>query len=83
MSVINPETVSDILRECSERYILPRYNKLLDAEILTKTGPSDLVTQADLDVEEHLNRVLLLSIRFTCVSENYWCFYHISTYQSC
>ena len=58
MSVIHPETVADILRECSDQYIMPRYNKLLDSEVLTKTGPSDLVTQADIDVEEHLSRVL-------------------------
>lgn len=58
MSVINPEKIADILRECSDTYILPRYNKLSEGEISTKTGPSDLVTQADIDVEEHLKRVL-------------------------
>lgn len=58
MSVVDPEKIADILRECSDRYVLPRYNKLSHGEISTKTGPSDLVTQADIDVEEHLNRVL-------------------------
>ena len=58
MSIIEPDKVANILRECSELYILPRYNALKDGEVCTKTGPNDLVTQADIDVEEHLKRVL-------------------------
>lgn len=58
MSVIDPQSVADILVECSDRYVLPRYNALADGEVTTKTGPRDFVTQADLDVEEHLKRVL-------------------------
>lgn len=58
MPVIDPVKISDLLVECSDRYILPRYNALVEGEISTKTGPNDLVTQADLDVEEHLKRVL-------------------------
>lgn len=58
MSVINPEKVADILSECADLYILPRYQQLKDYEISTKTGPRDLVTQADIDVEAHLERVL-------------------------
>lgn len=56
--VINPTQVSDILRECTENYILPRFQALKAHEISTKSGPRDLVTQADLDVEAHLARVL-------------------------
>lgn len=44
--------------ECAEEYILPRYRALEDHEVRTKTGPHDLVTQADIDVEAHLERVL-------------------------
>lgn len=58
MSVIAPEKVANIIREASNQFIVPRYNSLKDAEISTKTGPNDLVTQADLDVEEHFQRVL-------------------------
>lgn len=58
MPIIDPEDVSKIIKECSDRYVLPRYNALKDGEVCTKTGPNDLVTQADIDVEEHLKRVL-------------------------
>lgn len=58
MAVINPEPVADILAECAALYVLPRYNQLKDHEIAAKTGPRDLVTQADIDVEAHLERVL-------------------------
>jgi fructose-1,6-bisphosphatase/inositol monophosphatase family enzyme len=58
MAVINPEKISAILRECAHLYITPRYQKLKQEEISSKTGPHDLVTQADLDVEHHLTRIL-------------------------
>lgn len=52
------QKISDIIIECAEKYILPRYKALEQHQISTKTSPRDLVTQADLDVEEHLTRVL-------------------------
>lgn len=55
---MNPDDVSSILIESAERFILPRHQNLKDHEISTKSGPTDFVTQADLDVEEHLTRVL-------------------------
>lgn len=55
---VNTDKVKEILRECTEKYVLPRYKALQDHEIDTKSGPNDLVTQADLDVEQHLARVL-------------------------
>lgn len=58
MSVLDVDKISDILRECAERYIIPRYKLLEQHEISTKSGPRDLVTQADIDVEEHLKLVL-------------------------
>ncbi len=58
MAVINPEKIADILAECASLYVLPRYKQLKDHEISTKTGPRDLVTQADIDVEAHLERAL-------------------------
>lgn len=58
MSVINPHKIADILIEATELYILPRFQMLQDHEISSKSHPDDLVTQADLDVEAHLKRVL-------------------------
>lgn len=58
MSLVDIPAVSDILRNCAELYIKPRYRALEDHEIAAKTNPNDLVTQADLDVEAHLMRVL-------------------------
>lgn len=58
MAVINPENIANILAECAELYVLPRYKALEEHHISTKTGPRDLVTQADIDVEAHLERVL-------------------------
>ena len=56
--IINSDAVSEVIRECAQSYILPRYKILEDHEISSKTGPRDLVTQADLDVEAHLQRVI-------------------------
>ncbi len=55
---VDAAVVSSIIVECAERYILPRYKQLAAHEISAKTSPRDLVTQADLDVEEHLIRTL-------------------------
>ena len=57
---IDVDKISNLLIECAEKYILPRYKLLKNHEIDTKTGPNDLVTYADLEVEEHLKRVLPL-----------------------
>jgi fructose-1,6-bisphosphatase/inositol monophosphatase family enzyme len=58
MSVVDPDKVAQVLVECADLYIRPRFQALKDHEISTKTGPRDLVTQADIDVEAHLARVL-------------------------
>jgi len=58
MSFVDHDAVAEILQGCTDRYVLPRYRQLQDSEISTKTGPNDLVTQADIDVEAHLQRVL-------------------------
>ena len=55
---VDSQKVSEIIVECADKYILPRYKALAQHEISAKTSPRDLVTQADLDVEEHLTRVL-------------------------
>jgi fructose-1,6-bisphosphatase/inositol monophosphatase family enzyme len=56
--IIDPDKISALIIECADLYIVPRYNALADHEIMQKTGPNDLVTQADIDVENHLIRVL-------------------------
>lgn len=58
MSLVSFETVSEIIKECAGKYILPRYKKLQQHEVSSKTSPRDLVTQADLDTEAHLIKVL-------------------------
>lgn len=58
MAIVDVENVKSILAHCAEEYVLPRYKALEDHEINTKSGPQDLVTQADIDVEAHLERVL-------------------------
>lgn len=58
MSLPDPQKVSTLLKECAAEYILPRYKALAEHEISSKTSPRDLVTQADIDVEHHLERVL-------------------------
>ena len=58
MTNIDPDKIAEILRDCAEKYILPRYKKLRDSEIGTKAGPADLVTIADKETEEALVRIL-------------------------
>lgn len=58
MKNIDPDKIAEILRDCAEEYILPRYKKLQDSEIGTKSGPADLVTIADKETEEALVRIL-------------------------
>ncbi len=52
------DSVADILKAATREFILPRYRSLRDDEISTKTGPRDLVTQADIDMENHLKEIL-------------------------
>ncbi len=54
----DPDKISRILIESADQFIVPRFNQLTEGQVSTKTGPNDLVTQADLDVEEHLKKIL-------------------------
>lgn len=58
LKTVDVERVAALIREAAKEFILPRFRRLLDHEISTKTGPRDLVTQADIDVENHLSRIL-------------------------
>lgn len=56
--IINPQTVASLLEECSERFIMPRFQALGEDDVQTKTGPRDLVTKADIEAEAHLEKIL-------------------------
>lgn len=58
MANIDPQKIETILREAAATYIVPRFKALQKHEIDTKTGPNDLVSIADIEAEEFLERVL-------------------------
>lgn len=58
MKAVDAEHIARLIREAAQEFILPRFRQLLSHEISTKTGPRDLVTQADIDVENYLGRLL-------------------------
>ena len=55
---IDPNKVAEILRECADKYIIPRFGTLADDEVFTKSGPNDLVTVADQETEAALEQIL-------------------------
>lgn len=58
MMNLKPDDISALMREASERFILPRYKSLKEHEIQSKTGPTDLVTLADIETEDFLIEAL-------------------------
>lgn len=57
MPQINPEQIANYIREVSADKIEPRFRQLEEHEISTKSGPTDLVTVADIESEEDLTRI--------------------------
>lgn len=57
MTHIDPDKVSQYIREVAAEKITPRFQNLLDSEVNSKTGPTDLVTIADLEAEVELTRI--------------------------
>lgn len=57
-STIDTEKIGDILRDCAERHIVPRFRALEEHEVRSKTSPQDLVTIADTEAEEALDIIL-------------------------
>jgi fructose-1,6-bisphosphatase/inositol monophosphatase family enzyme len=55
---IDPDRIDALIRECAAQYIVPRFKKLEQGHISTKTGPHDLVTIADRETEEALDRAI-------------------------
>ena len=54
MPQVDIDKVSDLIRQASAEFIMPRYQVLQDDEVATKTGPRDFVTQADIEAEAFL-----------------------------
>jgi fructose-1,6-bisphosphatase/inositol monophosphatase family enzyme len=55
---INSEKISSLIRECAAQYIMPRFKTLTQEHIFSKSGPNDLVTIADRETEQALERAL-------------------------
>lgn len=58
MISFNPENLEPVLEEAADTFILPRFQMLQDHEISSKTNPTDLVTLADIEAEQFLEKVL-------------------------
>lgn len=58
MAIIDTDKISDLIKDCAAQIITPRFQALQDHEIDTKTGPRDLVTQADIQAEAFLEKYL-------------------------
>jgi len=52
------EAVDAILRDAARAEIMPRFRRLAAADIRTKTGPLDMVTDADEGAERHIAAAL-------------------------
>ena len=52
--VIDPQRVTDIIRETAQLDVLPRFRKLSDDDIMEK-APGDVVTVADYEAEVRLS----------------------------
>jgi len=55
---VDPDKVAALIAEIAAEHITPRYGKLSDDAIRTKTGPNDFVTEADLAAEAALQKAL-------------------------
>ena len=58
-ALVSDEAVLSILKQASEEIILPRYKRLSDADISTKTSATDFVTVADREAEADITPKLL------------------------
>lgn len=54
--MLDPDRVAQLVREAAAAEILPRFRRLGAGDIQQKTGPTDLVTQADRGAEAWLTR---------------------------
>jgi fructose-1,6-bisphosphatase/inositol monophosphatase family enzyme len=56
---IDTDAISKKIIEVSENHMLPRYERLKEHEVTSKTNPRDLVTAADIETEKSLGEYLL------------------------
>ena len=56
---VSDKAVLLVLKQVSEAIILPRYKRLSDADISTKTDANDFVTVADREAEADISTELL------------------------
>ena len=54
---LNIQYIQKIIEDVAAQEIIPRWKQLKDHEIQTKTGPSDLVTDADIEAERSLTAI--------------------------
>ena len=54
--IIDLEKVANVIAEIAEEEIAPRFGKLRESDISTKSSPTDFVTQADIAAEKQLER---------------------------
>ena len=57
--LVSDKAVLSILKKASADFILPRYKRLSDKDISTKTSATDYVTVADRDAEAYITPKLL------------------------
>lgn len=57
MPHIDPQKVGNYIRDVAADVIVPRFQQLENHEISTKTGPTDLVTIADIEAEDALTKI--------------------------
>ena len=58
MAVINPEKIAAEIAEAAQELITPRFRALEEHEISSKSHPNDLVTMADIEMEQRLKQIL-------------------------
>jgi fructose-1,6-bisphosphatase/inositol monophosphatase family enzyme len=58
LTPVQRAAIIEIVREAARTCILPRFQRLADADVSTKSGPSDLVTLADTEAEAQMTAAL-------------------------
>ena len=56
--MVDAEKIQQIIAECAEKHLVPYFKNLKDDQIKEKTALTDIVTQADVEMEENLIRRL-------------------------
>ena len=54
MTIIDSNQITQIIIDCAQKHLVPYFNNLTDEQIHLKDSVGDIVTQADLEMEENL-----------------------------